>query len=407
MDRDKFLDAIVTQLRVNPVCALLGPRQVGKTTLAKMYVERYFPGDAYFFDLENPLDLARLENPMFALQSVSQKLIVIDEIQRRPELFPVLRVLVDATRIPLDEQNLAHNQEIKAKQKQFLILGSASRDLINQSSETLAGRIGYIELPPFTLSEVRNSERLWLRGGFPNSYLADTDANSFLWRKSYITTFLERDIPSLGFDIPAPQMRRFWLMLVHYHGQTFNASEISRSLGVSDHTVRKYLDILAGTFMVRSLSPWFESIQKRQVKSPKIYFRDTGILYALTDLATKDQLYINPRLGAFWEGFALEEIIAACGATAPECYFWATQADAELDLLIIKNNKRIGFEFKYADAPKITKSMRIALEDLKLDHLIIVYPGTETFPLTENITVYGLEKLTTGGDMIKMLGIFD
>ncbi len=406
MNRERFLDAIDAQFRVNPVCALLGPRQVGKTTLAKMYVEKYFPGDAYFFDLENPLDLARLDNPMFALQSVSQQLIVIDEIQRRPELFPVLRVLVDSTRIPLDEQNLAHNQEIKAKQKKFLILGSASRDLINQSSETLAGRIGYIELPPFTLYEVKDSTRLWLRGGFPNSYLAENDADSYLWRRSYISTFLERDIPSLGFDIPAPQMRRFWLMLVHYHGQTFNASEIGRSLGVSDHIVRKYLDILAGTFMVRSLSPWFESIQKRQVKSPKIYFRDTGILYALIELTTKDQLYINPRLGAFWEGFALEEIIAASGATALDCYFWATQADAELDLLIIKNNKRIGFEFKYADAPKITKSMRIALVDLKLDHLVVVYPGTETFPLAENITLYGLEKLATGDDMTKTLGIF-
>ena len=406
MNRDKFLDAIVAQFRVNPVCALLGPRQVGKTTLAKMYVEKYFPGDAYFFDLENPLDLARLENPMFALQNVSQQLIVIDEIQRRPELFPVLRVLVDSTRIPLDEQHLAHNQEIKAKQKRFLILGSASRDLINQSSETLAGRISYIELPPFTLSEVKDSTRLWLRGGFPNAYLAETEADSYLWRRGYIATFLERDIPSLGFDIPAPQMRRFWLMLVHYHGQTFNASEISRSLGVSDHTVRKYLDILAGTFMVRSLSPWFESIQKRQIKSPKIYFRDTGILYALIELTSKDQLYVNPRLGAFWEGFALEEIIAACDATAMECFFWATQADAELDLLIIKNNKRIGFEFKYSDAPKTTKSMRIALEDLKLDHLVVVYPGTETFPLTENITLYGLEKLAAGDDMIKTLGIF-
>lgn len=404
MDRKKFLEAIEDQFRVNPVCALLGPRQVGKTTLAKMYVDEYFPDDAYFFDLENPLDLVRLENPMIALQSVSQKLIVIDEIQRRPELFPVLRVLVDSTRIPLDEQDSAYNQEIKARQKLFLILGSASRDLLQQSSETLAGRIGYIELPPFTLFEVKDNSRLWLRGGFPNSYLADADADSYLWRRGYITTFLERDIPGLGFDIPAPQMRRFWLMLAHYHGQIFNASEMSRSLGVSDHAVRKYLDILVGTFMVRSLLPWFENISKRQVKSPKIYFRDSGILFALIELTTKDQLYTHPRLGAFWEGFALEEIIAAWEATSVECYFWATQADAELDLLIIKNNKRIGFEFKYADAPKITKSMRVALQDLKLDHLFIVYPGDQIFPLDEKISVYGLEKLTVDGTMkVKMV----
>lgn len=395
MKRDAFLNAIIDQFRVNPVCALLGPRQVGKTTLAKMYAQKYFPQDAYFFDLENPLDVARLENPLFALQNISQKLIVIDEIQRKPELFPVLRVIVDATRIPLDESDDAHN-DIKARQKQFLILGSASRDLIHQSSETLAGRIGYIELLPFSLTEVDDSARLWLRGGFPNSYLAHNDSDSYLWRQGYITTFLERDIPSLGFEIPAQQLRRFWLMLAHYHGQIFNASEIGRSLGSSDHTVRKYLDILTGTFMVRELVPWFENLQKRQVRSPKIYFRDSGILHALIDIKTHNQLHTHPRLGAFWEGFALEEVIAACKASSQECYFWATHAHAELDLLIIKNNKRIGFEFKYADAPKITKSMTIALQDLTLDHLVIVFPGNITFSLTENITVYGLEMIATG-----------
>ncbi len=394
MKREKFLDLITSQFRVHAVCALLGPRQVGKTTLAHMYVEKYFPNDAYFFDLENPLDLARLENPMLTLQSISQKLIVIDEIQRRPDLFPVLRVLVDSTIIPLDEQDSVRNQEIRAKQKKFLILGSASRDLIQQSSETLAGRIGYIELLPFSLSEVNDSPRLWLRGGFPNSYLAATDNDSYVWRQSYITTFLERDIPNLGFNVPAQQMRRFWLMLAHYHGQIFNGSEIGRSLGISDHNVRKYLDILAGTFMVRELLPWFENLSKRQVKSPKIYFRDSGILYGLMELTTLDQLYKNPRLGAFWEGFALEEIIAASGASAEECYFWSTQAHAELDLLIMKNNKRIGFELKYTDAPKITKSMTIALEDLKLDHLIVVYPGNVDFPLSTNISVYGLSNIT-------------
>jgi predicted AAA+ superfamily ATPase len=233
--------------------------------------------------------------------------------------------------------------------------------------------------------------RLWMRGGFPNSYLAHTDADSFLWRQSYIKTFLERDIPSLGFDVPAIQMRRFWLMLAHYHGQIFNASDIARSLGISDHMVRKYLDILAGTFMVRILSPWFENMHKRQVKSPKIYFRDSGILHALLDIEVQDQLYRNPRLGAFWEGFVLEQIIIAYEQA--DCFFWSTQADAELDLLVMKHGKRIGFEIKYTDAPKITKSMRIALEDLRLDHLVIVYPGNEIFPLDEKITAQGFDTL--------------
>jgi len=399
MKRDKFLDTISAQFRVNEVCALLGARQVGKTTLAKMFVEKYFPDNAYFFDLENPADLARLDNPMLALQSISQQLIVIDEIQRRPELFPVLRVLVDSARIPQDENLIKKEPN---KKKLFLILGSASRDLIRQSSETLAGRIGYIELPPFSLSEVHDSTRLWLRGGFPNSYLAANDSDSYLWRQNYITTFLERDIPNLGFDIPAPQMRRCWLMLAHYHGQTFNASEIGRSLGVSDHTVRRYLDILTGTFMMRELILWFENLQKRQVKAPKVYFRDSGILYALLDLKTQEQLYQHPRLGAFWEGFALEEIIAACNASSEECYFWATQTNAELDLLIIKNGKRIGFEIKYTDAPRTTKSMQIALIDLKLDHLIVIYPGNQTYPLTENITVHGLEIIGRDDEMKKL-----
>jgi len=378
MNRELYLEEIKNHFRIHTVCALLGPRQVGKTTLAKMYIKEYFPNDAVFFDLENPLDLARLENPMLALGSIDHKIVVIDEIQRRPELFPVLRVLADQ----------------EEKKRKFLILGSASRELIQQSSETLAGRIGYIELPPFSLFEVKNSEKLWVRGGFPRSYLAETDHDSFLWRQSYIQTFLEQDIPNLGFNIPPQQMRRLWLMLAHYHGQIFNASEIGRSLGVSHHTVQKYVDILAGTFMIRILTPWFENLQKRQVKSPKVYFRDSGILNALLGISDKIQLDTNPKLGSFWEGFALEEIIRMLEATSNECFFWATHADAELDLLIIKNNRRIGFEFKYTDSPKITKSMRIAQEDLKLDHLGVIYPGTEIFPLSETINAYGLEIIT-------------
>ena len=265
MDRPRYLKEIENQFSVHSVCAILGPRQVGKTTLAKMYIEKHFKDDYISFDLENPLDLERLENPMLALSQIKKTLIVIDEIQFRPELFPILRVVVD---------DLSNNFK-------FLILGSASRDLIKQSSESLAGRIGYIELPPFCLFEVKESSRLQVRGGFPRSYLADSEEESLLWRKNYISTFLERDIPNLGFNIPAAQLRRFWIMIAHYHGQILNYSEIARSLMISDNTVRRYVDILSGTFMIRVLVPWFENISKRQVKSPKIYLRDTGILNSL------------------------------------------------------------------------------------------------------------------------------
>lgn len=376
MERRKYLKTIELNFRVFPACAILGPRQVGKTTLAKMFVEESDPDSFHFFDLENPLDLARLANPMLALSKLTNKLIIIDEIQRAPELFPILRVLIDD----------------KQKKQKFLILGSASRDLIRQSSETLAGRIGYMELMPFSLDEVdHKSETLWLRGGFPLSYLAENDEDSFLWRQSYIATFLERDIPNLGFQIPPQQMRRFWLMLAHYHGQIFNASELGKSLGISDHLVRKYLNILAGTFMIRILLPWYENLEKRQIKSPKIYFRDSGVLHALIGIRNQVEMDIYPKMGSFWEGFALEEIIRQTGASSEECYFWATQSKAELDLLILKNGKKIGYEFKYSDAPKITPSMRIACEDLKLDHLYVIYPGAETFSLSEKITARGLK----------------
>jgi uncharacterized protein len=377
MQRSHYIQAIEKQFKIHPICALLGPRQVGKTTLAREYIEKHPKEKVHFFDLENPLDLARLENPMLAFSSLTSDLIVIDEIQRRPELFPILRVLVDEV----------------GKNRKFLILGSASRDLINQSTETLAGRIGYIELMPFSLAEVQNSKQLFLRGGFPRAYLAANDEESYLWRQAYISTFLERDIPSLGFQIPPQHIRRFWLMLAHYHGQIFNASELGRSLAISDHTVRRYLDILIGTFMVRSLSPWFENLGKRQVKSPKVYFRDSGILHALLGIQDEIQLNVFPKLGALWEGFAVEEVIREVHATQDECYFWATQSGAELDLFIIKNGKRLGFEFKYTDSPKITSSMKIASLDLKLDHLYVVYPGKEIFPLSETITAQGIESL--------------
>lgn len=376
MDRKQYFLEISRQFRVHRVCGLLGPRQVGKTTLAQQFSASLPAETVHTFDLENPLDLVKLDNPMLTLKPLMapNALIIIDEIQRRPGLFPTLRVLVDAS-----------------PQTKVLILGSASRDLIQQSSETLAGRIGYIELFPFSLQELADQQALWLRGGFPSSYLAQTTEDSFLWREAYIRTFLERDIPTLGFNVPAQQVYRFWMMLCHYHGQTCNFSEIARSLGISDYTVRKYLDILVGTFMIRTLHPWFENISKRQVKAPKIYFRDSGILHALLGIKDQKQLLSYPRLGAFWEGFALEEILRAYKAKPEECFFWGTQSGAELDLLLHRNGQRIGFEFKYSDAPKMTPSMHTAHKDLSLDHLHVIYPGNQTFHLSEKTTVWGLQ----------------
>lgn len=385
MLRPKYLQKISDQFAIHSVCAVLGPRQVGKTTLAKDYIAAHYPHQALFLDLENPEDLAQLANPMLMLRDLPHPLIVIDEVQRRPELFPILRVLVDQA----------------GRNQKFLILGSASRELLRQSSESLAGRIGYLELPPFTLAEAQDEAQLWLRGGFPRSYLATNDAQSFEWRQQYITTFLEQDIPNLGFNVPSPQLYRFWLMLVHYHGQIFNASELGRSLSISDSIVRRYLDILAGTFMIRVLQPWSENIQKRQVRSPKIYFRDSGIVHALASIRDLTQLKAYHRLGAFWEGFALEAIIRQFDLRTSECFFWGTHAHAELDLLIFVGGKRLGFEFKYGDRPSTTRSMHIALEDLKLDHLALIYPGDKIFPLTPKITAYGLHTLTTGEFMRK------
>lgn len=391
MIRTIYLELIKKYFRVFPVCAILGARQVGKTTLARQFaLEQSLKIE--FFDLENPTDLARLENPMLAFTKYSDRLIVIDEIQRRPELFPILRVLVD------------HPD----KKYKFLILGSASRDLIQQSSETLAGRIGYIELPPFTFFDLNPvtkdlqidkntsteiSDKLMTRGGFPLSYLAETDEDSFLWRKGYISTFLERDLPSFGFNVSPQVMHKFWMMLCFYHGQSFNASELAKSLMLSNKTISSYLDILAGTFMVRVLQPWFENIKKRQVKTPKIYFRDSGIFNALSSIHSLQELARTPKIGPLWEGFALEQVITCLQIPSEDCYFWSTSNEAELDLLVFKNGKRIGFEFKYSDHPKTTKSMHIALQDLKLDHLYIIFPGVIMFDIDENITACGFDAL--------------
>jgi len=375
-NRHDYLERIEAAFAVHPVCALLGPRQCGKTTLSKMYRQKN-KSLAHFFDMENPQDLARLENPLLALSGLTG-LIIIDEIQLRPELFPVLRVLAD-----------------EHADRRFLILGSASRQLIKQSSESLAGRIQYMELCPFTYPEVDDLERLWIRGGFPRSYLEKTEASSMQWREAYVKTYLEQDIPNLGIQIPAQTLRRFWMMLSHYHGNLFNASELGRSLGYSDTSIKRYLDLLCGTFMIRQLSPWHENISKRQVKAPKVYFRDSGILHTLLKTGDKDALLSHPKLGASWEGFALETIIRWHQTEPEDCFFWATHNQAELDLLLHPHHQRIGFEFKYSDQPKITKSMHIALDDLKLNHLFLIVPFDAKYSLSDKVSVRDLNNYWT------------
>lgn len=370
--RDYFINRLYEQLKVHPVVALLGPRQCGKTTLAKQIGEGYSEA-VHHFDLENPDDLLALTEPMRVLERL-KGLVIIDEVQRLPALFPILRVLADR------------------HQAQYLILGSASRDLIQQSSETLAGRIGYIELTPFQLREGCNAQELLVRGGFPRSYLADSGNESYLWREAYIQTFLERDIPSLGFQVAPLMLRRFWIMLTHVHGQLLNMSTLATSLGISGHSIRHYLDILAGTFMVRVMPPWYVNIQKRQVKTPKLYFRDSGLLLALLGLRSEESMLRHPSLGAVWEGFALEQVIQTLELRPEEAFFWRTSHGAELDLLTFREGKSIGFEFKFADAPKTTKSMHQALEDLQLEHLYVIYPGPREIPLTDRITAIGLDK---------------
>lgn len=375
MIRSFFLNKIEQAFQVTNIVAILGPRQCGKTTAAKQYVEKQ-PAFAKqnYFDLENYRDRERLSDPLLSLSSLSD-LIVIDEIQRAPGLFETLRVLVD-------------NKELNQR---YLILGSASRDLIAQSSETLAGRITYLELTPFMFDEIHEMEKLWMRGGYPLSILGASDEISTAWRKGYIKTFLERDIPSLGINIPTEQLQRFWMMLAHYHGNLFNASELGRSLGMSNKAMKEYVDILTGTFMVRQLQPWYENIGKRQVKTPKIYIRDSGIFHVLIGVNTRPDLLVNPKLGASWEGFALEQVIFHFDAQQEECYFWSTHQNAELDLLVLKDGKRLGFEIKYSAAPKLTKSMVIAQKDLSLDALTVVYPGDVEYPLTKEIYVKPLK----------------
>ncbi len=377
IQRTRHLSALRALLDSFPVVGLLGARQAGKTTLGRDLAAALQSATTWF-DLEDPRDLARLADAMLALEGV-EGLVVLDEIQRRPEIFPVLRVLADRPGRPA----------------RFLVLGSAGPDLLQQSSESLAGRIAYHRLGGLALDEVGSAslDRLWLRGGFPPAYLADSDERSAIWRRNFLDTFLERDLPQLGVRTPPGALRRFWTMVAHYHGQVWNASELARGLGVDSKTVHRYLGVLTSAFVIRQLQPWHENLSKRQVKSPKVYIADCGLLHVLLGLDRQEDLLGHPKVGASWEGFALQETVARLGARPEECFFWATHAGAELDLLVVRGQRRLGFEFKRASAPKITPSMKTALDDLRLEALTVVCPGEETYPMAERIRAFPLARL--------------
>jgi len=371
--RQTDIELVRAALKRSRVVALLGPRQCGKTTLARQFV----PAESLnYFDLEEPQGLARLSEPNTALRPL-KGLVVIDEIQRRPDLFPLLRVLADRRPLPA----------------RFLILGSASPDLLRQSSETLAGRLETVPLEGFRLADLGTAAqgRHWLRGGFPLSFTARTETTSLIWRRQFLQTFLERDVPQLGITIPAVALRRFWNMIAHYHGQTWNAAELGRALAVSESTVRRYLDLMTGVFMVRQLPPWFENLGKRQVKSPKVYVRDSGLLHALLGIGSRRDLELHPKVGASWEGYAVEEVLKAL--RPDEAYYWATHQGAEIDLLLFQRGRRIGVECKRMDAPVLTPSMRIALTDLKLDELRVVYPGEKRYAMASKVEAVPLAQL--------------
>ncbi len=369
IDRSGYLTALRRRLDQFPVVALIGARQVGKTTLARQLAHGW-RGPTRHFDLENAEDLQALRDPMLVLQEL-RGLVIIDEIQHLPDLFKTLRVLADRPRRPA----------------RFLVLGSASMGLLRQSSESLAGRISYCEVEGFSIREVgvEPLDRLWLRGGFPRSYTASSNDRSMAWREDFLRTFVERDMPQLGFRIPAETLRRFWTMLAHWHGQVWNASEFGRALGFSDHTVRGYLDALTSALVIRQLRPWHANVAKRQVKSPKVYVTDSGLMHALLKIRSHADLVAHPKVGASWEGFMIGEIIQHLGIRSDDAHFWGTHAGAELDLLVVRGMRAVGFEIKRTVAPQMTPSMRSALEVLKLQNLYVVHAGEHTFPLAEKI----------------------
>lgn len=377
IERSKEIAVLRTLLRRHRVVGLIGARQVGKTTLARRLAQ-VWPARVEYFDLESPEDQARLADPLLTLKPL-RGLVVIDEIQRIPNLFGVLRVLVDRPRRPV----------------RFLVLGSASPELLRQTSESLAGRIVYHEVGGFSLEEVgvANQSRLWIRGGLPRSFLARSMAESHEWRQGFIRTFLERDLPQLGMRVNAMAMRRFWTMLAHYHGQIWNASEFARSFGVADTTVRDYLDRLTAAMVVRQLAPWHENVAKRQVKSPKVYIADSGLLHTLLNLRAQADIEAHPKLGASWEGWVLEQVIRRLNADRQECFFWATHGGAELDLLVVRGKTRLGFEAKRTVAPSLTASTRQALRDLRLDRIDVIHAGDRTFALADRGRAVAVSRL--------------
>ena len=375
IDRHNRLLEVKNLLNDFAVVALLGPRQCGKTTIARQIAATT---DSEYFDLEDFRDIARLENPQLTLENLTG-LIIIDEVQLKPELFPLLRVLADRK---------SHNTK-------FLLLGSASLTLIKHCSETLAGRIAFVDMAGFNLTEIgfENYQQLWSRGTFPNSYLGESNEKSFTWRNNFIRTFLTRDIPQLGINIPAEHMRRFWTMLAHYHGQYLNTSEIGQSLNISHKTVKRYLDILSGSFMVTQLQPWTENLGKRIRKMPKIYITDSGLLHSLLQLSDLSTLQSHPKLGASWEGFVIEQLSQVMQLSKEEMYTWSVHSGAEIDLLVFRKGKRYGFEIKYSDAPTTTKSMHACIENLGLEKLFVIYPGNKNYLLRDNIEVVSISSL--------------
>ena len=375
--RKKEIDTVQRLLKRHPVVGIIGARQTGKTTLARQIVAQDKRPHT-FFDLENSEDVSRLSDPMMALKDL-RGIVIIDEIQKYPDIFPVIRVLADRPKSPA----------------RFIILGSASPNLLRQSSETLAGRIIYHELKGFALDEVgvNKAQQLWVRGAFPRSFLAFSSKASYDWRRGFIKTYIERDLPQLGVNIRANTLYRFWSMVAHYHGQIWNYSEFARSFGVADTTIRNYLDTLISTFVLRQLLPWHENISKRQVKAPKIYVADTGLLHTLLNIRTMDDLQKNPKVGVSWEGFVIEQIIRQLDASPEECFFWATHGGAELDLLIIRGNKRLGFEIKLTSSPRVTPSMNSALTTLGLTDITLVHAGEKTFPLGKKIRAVAFKNI--------------